>query len=51
MRICLLFCALVLVSVQPAAGAHGSNPFAGRKLRCRAVRTVVGGRTAWEGGR
>lgn len=28
-----------------------NTPFAGRKLRCRAVRTVVGGRTAWEEGR
>jgi dihydroorotase len=28
-----------------------NTPFAGRKLRCRAVRTLVGGRTAWEGGR
>ncbi|MFL5382607.1 MAG: dihydroorotase [Longimicrobiaceae bacterium] len=28
-----------------------NTPFAGRKLRCRAVRTVVAGRTAWEGGR
>jgi dihydroorotase len=28
-----------------------NTPFGGRRLRCRAVRTVVGGRTAWEGGR
>ena len=26
-----------------------NTPFAGRKLRCRAVRTVVGGRTVWQG--
>jgi dihydroorotase len=25
-----------------------NTPFAGRKLRCRAVRTIVGGRTVWE---
>jgi len=28
-----------------------NTPFGGRRLRCRAVRTIVGGRTAWEGGR
>lgn len=28
-----------------------NTPFAGRKLRCRAVRTIVGGRTVWELGR
>ena len=28
-----------------------NTPFGGRKLRCRAVRTIVAGRTAWEGGR
>jgi len=28
-----------------------NTPFAGRKLRCRAVRTIVGGRTVWEGAR
>ena len=28
-----------------------NTPFGGRKLRCRAVRAIVGGRTAWEGGR
>jgi dihydroorotase len=28
-----------------------NTPFTGRRLRCRAVRTLVGGRTAWEGGR
>ena len=28
-----------------------NTPFGGRKLRCRAVRTIVGGRTVWEGGR
>jgi dihydroorotase len=28
-----------------------NTPFAGQKLRCRAVRTIVAGRTAWEGGR
>jgi dihydroorotase len=28
-----------------------NTPFGGRRLRCRAVRTLVGGRTAWEGGR
>ncbi|MFL5539376.1 MAG: dihydroorotase [Longimicrobiaceae bacterium] len=26
-----------------------NTPFGGRKLRCRAVRTIVAGRTAWEG--
>ena len=25
-----------------------NTPFAGRKLRCRAVRTVVGGRSVWQ---
>ena len=40
-------------TVDPAAflSLSRNTPFAGRKLRCRAVRTVVGGRTAWEGGR
>lgn len=28
-----------------------NTPFAGRRLRCRAVRTIVAGRTAWEGAR
>ena len=28
-----------------------NTPFGGRKLRCRAVRTIVGGRTVWEGAR
>jgi len=28
-----------------------NTPFAERKLRCRAVRTIVAGRTVWEGGR
>ncbi|HET7460830.1 MAG TPA: dihydroorotase [Longimicrobium sp.] len=28
-----------------------NTPFAGRRLRCRAVRTIVGGRTAWEAAR
>jgi dihydroorotase len=28
-----------------------NTPFADRKLRCRAVRTIVAGRTVWEGGR
>jgi dihydroorotase len=28
-----------------------NTPFEGRKLRCRAVRTIVAGRTVWEGGR
>jgi dihydroorotase len=28
-----------------------NTPFADRRLRCRAVRTIVAGRTAWEGGR
>jgi len=28
-----------------------NTPFSGRRLRCRAVRTIVGGRTAWEGAR
>jgi dihydroorotase len=27
-----------------------NTPFGGRKLRCRAVRTVVAGRTVWEAG-
>ena len=26
-----------------------NTPFGGRRLRCRAVRTIVGGRTVWEG--
>ncbi|HEX2077221.1 MAG TPA: dihydroorotase [Longimicrobium sp.] len=26
-----------------------NTPFAGRALRCRAVRTIVGGRTVWQG--
>ncbi|HEU0298695.1 MAG TPA: hypothetical protein VFR37_04555, partial [Longimicrobium sp.] len=26
-----------------------NTPFAGRALRCRAVRTLVGGRTVWQG--
>jgi dihydroorotase len=40
-------------TVDPAvfASLSRNTPFAGRRLRCRAVRTVVGGRTAWEGGR
>jgi dihydroorotase len=25
-----------------------NTPFAGRRLRCRAVHTLVGGRTVWE---
>jgi dihydroorotase len=28
-----------------------NTPFTDRKLRCRAVRTIVAGRTVWEGGR
>jgi len=28
-----------------------NTPFGGRRLRCRAVRTIVGGRTVWEAGR
>jgi dihydroorotase len=28
-----------------------NTPFGGRKLRCRAVRTIVGGRTVWEAAR
>jgi len=40
-------------TVDPAAflSLSRNTPFAGRKLRCRAVRTIVGGRTAWEGAR
>jgi dihydroorotase len=40
-------------TVDPAvfASLSRNTPFGGRRLRCRAVRTVVGGRTAWEGGR
>lgn len=28
-----------------------NTPFGGRRLRCRAVRTIVGGRVVWSGGR
>ncbi|HEV7590024.1 MAG TPA: dihydroorotase [Longimicrobium sp.] len=40
-------------TVDPAAfqSLSRNTPFGGRRLRCRAVRTIVGGRTAWEGGR
>jgi dihydroorotase len=37
-------------TVDPAAflSLSRNTPFAGRALRCRAVRTIVGGRTVWE---
>ncbi len=38
-------------TVDPAAFLSKSRntPFRGRVLRCRAVRTLVGGRTVWQG--
>jgi dihydroorotase len=38
-------------TVDPAAflSLSRNTPFGGRALRCRAVRTVVGGRTVWQG--
>ncbi|HEY0015060.1 MAG TPA: dihydroorotase [Longimicrobium sp.] len=38
-------------SVDPAAflSLSRNTPFGGRALRCRAVRTIVGGRTVWQG--
>jgi dihydroorotase len=37
-------------TVEPAAflSMSRNTPFGGRALRCRAVRTIVGGRTAWQ---
>ena len=38
-------------TVDPAAflSMSRNTPFKGRELRCRAVRTIVGGRTVWQG--
>ena len=38
-------------TVDPAAflSMSRNTPFRGRQLRCRAVRTVIGGRTVWQG--
>jgi dihydroorotase len=43
---------LVEWTVDPAAfhSLSRNTPFAGRRLRCRAVRTIVDGRTAWAAG-
>ncbi|HEX5726517.1 MAG TPA: amidohydrolase family protein, partial [Longimicrobiaceae bacterium] len=47
-----LFDPLLEWTVDPArfVSLSRNTPFAGRKLRCRAVRTLVGGATVWEGG-